>query len=90
MFMHHQGAGHLLVIQPPYPLSRQADKEAALREDVQRLSEVIEQVVRDTPQEWYWVHRRWKRPARASEAASANGDTQPAGAPHNQEGDELS
>ncbi len=69
MFMHHQGAGHWLAIQPPYPLSRQADKEAALREDVQRLSEVIEQAVRDAPAEWYWVHRRWKRPARTDSPA---------------------
>jgi len=66
MFMYHRGAGHRLVIQPPYSLSQQADKEAALREDVQRLSEMIEQVVRTAPEEWYWVHRRWKRPARAS------------------------
>jgi len=74
MFMHHQGMGHRLEIQPPYLLSQQTDKEAALREDVQRLSEVIEQAVRAEPQEWYWVHRRWKRPARASDASYANGD----------------
>jgi KDO2-lipid IV(A) lauroyltransferase len=72
MFMYHQGAGHRLVIQPPYPLSRQADREAALREDVQRLSEVIEQAVRAAPEEWYWVHRRWKRPSRALAPAAAN------------------
>lgn len=72
MFMHHQGAGHRLVIQPPYPLSQQADREAALREDVQRLSEVIEQAVRAAPEEWYWVHRRWKRPSRALAPAAVN------------------
>ncbi len=87
MFMHHQGAGHRLVIQPPYPLSRQADKEAALREDVQRLSEVIEQAVRAAPDEWYWVHRRWKRPAHAIEAASANGNAKSAGAHRDQDRD---
>lgn len=63
MFMHHRGAGHRLAIQAPYPLSEQPDKEVALRKDVQRLSELIEQAVRAEPQEWYWVHRRWKQPA---------------------------
>lgn len=87
MFMYHRGVGHRLVIQPPYPLSRQADKEAALREDVQHLSEVIEQAVRAAPQEWYWVHRRWKRPARAIKAASANGNAKSAGAHRNQDND---
>ncbi|MGA0588015.1 lysophospholipid acyltransferase family protein [Dyella sp. KRB-257] len=67
MFMHHQGGGHRLAIQAPYPLGQQAD--GALQEDLQRLSAVIEQAVRAEPQEWYWVHRRWKRPSRADAKA---------------------
>lgn len=65
MFMHHRGDGHRLAIQAPYPLGQGAD-EAALHKDLQRLSAVIERAVRAEPEEWYWVHRRWKRPSRVS------------------------
>jgi len=81
--MHHQGAGHRLQIQAPYPLSKRTHNEAVPHEDVQRLSEVIEQAVRAEPQEWYWVHRRWKRPARVLDATSANGAERSAAAPRN-------
>jgi len=62
MFMYHRNGGHRLAIQTPYPLSQRTD-DSTLSEDLQRLSGLIEQVVRAEPQEWYWVHRRWKQPS---------------------------
>jgi len=36
------------------------DKEADLVENTQRCQNVIEQAVREHPDQWLWIHRRWK------------------------------
>jgi KDO2-lipid IV(A) lauroyltransferase len=41
-------------------LSRTADEENDVRENTQRFTRVIEDHVRAHPDQWLWVHKRWK------------------------------
>jgi KDO2-lipid IV(A) lauroyltransferase len=36
------------------------DREAAVRENARRMTEVIEAEIRRMPDHWIWVHRRWR------------------------------
>ena len=46
---------------PPINVSDSGDPEADLIEDVQKCSDMVEQMVRRYPEQWVWIHRRWKR-----------------------------
>jgi Kdo2-lipid IVA lauroyltransferase/acyltransferase len=41
-------------------LSRTGDEEADVLENTQRFTQVIEEHVRSYPDQWLWVHKRWK------------------------------
>jgi KDO2-lipid IV(A) lauroyltransferase len=49
-----------LRFEPVVELSRTNDEEADVRENTQRFTQVIEQFVRSHPDQWLWVHKRWK------------------------------
>jgi KDO2-lipid IV(A) lauroyltransferase len=49
-----------LRFEPPVELSRTGDEEADVRENTQRFTRVIEDYVRAHPDQWLWVHKRWK------------------------------
>ena len=54
---------HVIEIHPAVPQPATAD-EAAIRELTGRCTAVIEQAVRATPEQWLWMHDRWRtRPA---------------------------
>jgi KDO2-lipid IV(A) lauroyltransferase len=42
------------------PAREGEDKEAAILRRTQTYNDVIESIVRRHPEEWLWVHRRWK------------------------------
>lgn len=53
-----------LRFEPAVPLARTGDEEADVRESTARFTRVIEDYVRVHPDQWLWVHKRWKtRPA---------------------------
>ena len=41
-------------------LARTDDEEADVIENTQRFTQVIEEHVRQYPDQWLWIHRRWK------------------------------
>jgi Kdo2-lipid IVA lauroyltransferase/acyltransferase len=45
---------------PPVELIRTGDTEADIVANTQRFTEIIEDYVRRYPEQWLWVHRRWK------------------------------
>jgi len=51
---------YCLQFQPIVELARTADEEADVVENTARFTRVIEDFVRAHPDQWLWVHRRWK------------------------------
>jgi KDO2-lipid IV(A) lauroyltransferase len=49
-----------LCFYPEVPLIRTGDEAVDIRENTQRFTGVIENYVRRYPDQWLWVHRRWK------------------------------
>jgi KDO2-lipid IV(A) lauroyltransferase len=56
--------GHELVLDPEIPLAITGDLDHDINVNTARFTEAIERHVRAHPEQWFWVHRRWKsRPA---------------------------
>jgi len=51
---------HLMVILPPLPQIKTADAQADVRRHLELQSRSIEAWVRTCPEQWLWLHRRWK------------------------------
>jgi KDO2-lipid IV(A) lauroyltransferase len=49
-----------LVIGPEVEVTRTGDREADILANTQRFTKVIEETVRKYPEQWLWVHQRWK------------------------------
>lgn len=46
---------------PPIELVDTGDHEADIITNTQRCSDVYEQIIRQHPEQWVWMHRRWKK-----------------------------
>jgi KDO2-lipid IV(A) lauroyltransferase len=46
--------------EPAVKLARSSDEETDVRENTSRFNRVIESCVRAHPEQWIWVHKRWK------------------------------
>ena len=54
--------GHyLLKFYPPLELAQTGNFEEDLEVNTQLCQATIEEVVRNHPDQWLWIHRRWKR-----------------------------
>ena len=63
VFLHREPDGyhHVCKVRPQIPLVEDPDDPAgALRENVQRMTRAIEDEIRRAPEQWTWVHRRWR------------------------------
>ena len=49
-----------LRFEPPVELVRTGDGERDVFENTQRFTKVIEEIIRKYPDQWVWVHARWK------------------------------
>ncbi len=49
-----------LRFEPPVELIQTGDTERDVFENTQRFAKVIEQIIRKHPDQWVWVHKRWK------------------------------
>jgi KDO2-lipid IV(A) lauroyltransferase len=54
-----RGARFRLTVFPPLPLPRSGDHHADVASLMTRVNQTLEGWIRDRPQEWFWVHRRW-------------------------------
>lgn len=52
-----------LVIGPEVELTRTGDRDADVLANTQRFTKIIEETVRRYPDQWLWVHQRWKTQA---------------------------
>ncbi len=51
---------HVLEFQPPEPLIRSGDRRADVLANTARFNRIVEDFVRKYPDQWLWIHRRWK------------------------------
>jgi KDO2-lipid IV(A) lauroyltransferase len=51
---------HQVIIEPPLTLERCDDKEKELVINTQKYTKVIESYIRKNPEQWIWMHQRWK------------------------------
>ena len=60
-FMHKNFDGtHVLEIFPPLFVQKTTDKHADIKNMTQKLATLIENHIRKYPDEWFWLHDRWK------------------------------
>jgi KDO2-lipid IV(A) lauroyltransferase len=51
---------HRLRLHPAIELVRTGDNESDIRENTARFTRAIEEFAREYPDQWLWVHKRWK------------------------------
>ncbi len=51
---------HRAIIEPPLKLIRCEDKEKELVINTQKFTKIIESYIREYPEQWIWMHKRWK------------------------------
>ncbi len=62
VFLRRCGASqqHVLEVYPPIAWQLSTDHDADLIENTRRCSAVIEDIIRQYPEQWIWFHKRWK------------------------------
>lgn len=58
--MIRDGRRHRLIVNEPIELADTGNKEADMVTNTQRWSDVLESYIRKYPDQWVWMHRRWK------------------------------
>ena len=57
------GARFRLTIEPPLPLPDTGDRAADVAALMTAVNATLERWIRERPEQWFWVHRRWPDPA---------------------------
>ncbi|MFH1625869.1 MAG: lysophospholipid acyltransferase family protein [Pseudomonadota bacterium] len=55
------GNRHKVIIEPPLELELTGDKERDIFINLTRLSKIVESYIRKYPDEWWWIHQRWRK-----------------------------
>lgn len=56
-----ENSGKFLVeILPPVPVERSGDEEEDIRKLTANLTKILEDYIRRYPDQWLWIHKRWK------------------------------
>ena len=50
-----------ITLEPPLVLKRTGDLSADLKTNTQIMTDAIEKAVRKYPEQWFWVHKRWRK-----------------------------
>src|SRR3972149_7009821 len=59
-FILRTGKTHTVTIGEEMPMVRDGDKETDTVKNTEAMTRAIEDMVRRHPEQWFWVHRRWK------------------------------
>ena len=57
--MRLQGAHFRITIEPPLELPESGDHKADVADALRRVNALLEEWIRERPEQWLWVHRRW-------------------------------
>ncbi len=60
MFLIQKGDGYLIVIEPEIPFVDTGDEERSLQVNTQNYNRAIEKMVNQYPEQYFWLHNRWK------------------------------
>lgn len=61
VFIHREPNGHhILTVDPPILVEKTDDRAADVLRVTQRINTRIEEWIRTYPEEWFWLHDRWK------------------------------
>jgi len=72
-FLLRRGDGYRARVLDPVELRRSEDRRRDHWENTARFNRIIEQEVRARPEQWFWVHRRWKVGGAPAEGAGRPG-----------------
>jgi len=53
------GARFRIIVDPPLELTNTGDRHADMLTNMTKVNAIVEQWVRDTPGQWFWLHNRW-------------------------------
>ncbi len=69
-FAYRENGKYIFEIQPELPLIKTGDEKTDILLNTQQQNTVIEKIVRRHPDQWFWIHKRWKtRPLDEQESA---------------------
>ncbi|MBR0359163.1 MAG: hypothetical protein IIX37_07540 [Selenomonadaceae bacterium] len=57
---HRPDGGHHITIFPPVYVEKTKNKQEDIRRTMQQLVTSLEQQIRNYPEDWFWLHDRWK------------------------------
>ena len=51
---------HKIIVEPPIEFEEKGEKDETLRHMTEKYNRVVEKAILKAPEQWMWVHRRWK------------------------------
>lgn len=57
---HRPDGGHHITIHPPIYVEKTKDKQEDVKRTMQQLLDILEADIRRHPEDWFWLHDRWK------------------------------
>jgi len=54
------GNDHIVIFESHLALAKTGKKDIDIRDNTQHYQKVLENVIRKYPDQWFWMHRRWK------------------------------
>lgn len=66
IFAFREGNRHRIIVEPPVLLEKTGDGQRDVVVNTQIFTSLIESYVRRVPDQWLWVHRRWKTQPRGA------------------------
>ncbi|OGX28021.1 MAG: hypothetical protein A2787_01460 [Omnitrophica WOR_2 bacterium RIFCSPHIGHO2_01_FULL_48_9] len=67
---------HRIIVEPPLELEYKENDRETLEVNTARITQLIERYIRRYPQEWGWMHRRWKHQPMPAETVKTAATTQ--------------
>ena len=60
IFLVREADAYRMIVGPEIPLIETGDKDRDVRANTRQYNQVLEIMIRRYPEQWFWVHRRWK------------------------------
>ena len=60
IYIFRKGDGYVAEVLPALPLIQTGDQRKDVEENTQQYNDTLEAIIRRYPDQWFWVHRRWK------------------------------